>query len=177
MDVPPFLRSRPVPVRARHDGWTPVVQPRFILLLARGAGTDEAARRVGKRRQTAYALRKKAGAEAFAAAWDEALEFARLTREAAAAPADAMRPRNHAHAALLSWSSGRLRPAGGSWSRAACPGPARSGLGADGSAEPAPAADARKLTKLTGIGLERSEERRVGKEGIITCTSRGSPYH
>src|SRR3546814_17267199 len=60
-------------------------------------------------------LRKKAGAEAFAAAWDEALEFARLTREAAAAPADAMRPRNHAHAALLSWSSGRLRPAGGSW--------------------------------------------------------------
>src|SRR3546814_15667514 len=112
MDVPPFLRSRPVPVRARHDGWTPVVQPRFILLLARGAGTDEAARRVGKRRQTAYALRKKAGAEAFAAAWDEALEFARLTREAAAAPADAMRPRNHAHAALLSWSSGRLHPAG-----------------------------------------------------------------
>src|SRR3546814_19117349 len=65
-----------------------------------------------------------------------------------------MRPRNHAHAALLSWSSGRLRPAGGSWSRAACPGPARSGLGADGSAEPAPAADARKLTKLTGLGLE-----------------------
>src|SRR3546814_8205730 len=86
MDVPPFLRSRPVPVRARHDGWTPVVQPRFILLLARGAGTDEATRRVGKSRQTAYALRKKAGAEAFAAAWDEALEFARLTREAAAAP-------------------------------------------------------------------------------------------
>src|SRR3546814_4857372 len=34
-----------------------------------------------------------------------------------------------------------------------------------------------RLAKL-GIGFgERSEARRVGKEGVITCGSRGSPYH
>src|SRR3546814_14871046 len=26
-------------------------------------------------------------------------------------------------------------------------------------------------------GLRRSEERRVGKEGVSTCSSRGAPYH
>src|SRR3546814_15164071 len=102
MDVPPFLRSRPVPVRARHDGWTPVVQPRLILPLARGAGTDEAARRVGKRRPTAYALRTQAGAEAFAAAWDAALDFARRTRETAAAPRETVAPRTPRPRALPS---------------------------------------------------------------------------
>src|SRR3546814_12545573 len=32
---------------------------------------------------------------------------------------------------------------------------------------------------LTGLarGLGRSEERRVGKEGVSTCRSRWSPYH
>jgi hypothetical protein len=72
-----FLRFRPVPVRARRDGWTPALQRRFILNLARGMGPAEAARRLGRSRQTAYALRVKAGAEAFAAAWDAAVEFAR----------------------------------------------------------------------------------------------------
>src|SRR3546814_5267322 len=28
-----------------------------------------------------------------------------------------------------------------------------------------------------GISQHRSEERRVGKEGVSTCRSRGSPYH
>src|SRR3546814_14072468 len=28
-----------------------------------------------------------------------------------------------------------------------------------------------------GVGLERSEERRVGKECVSTCRSRWSPYH
>src|SRR3546814_20551065 len=32
------------------------------------------------------------------------------------------------------------------------------------------------LAKLTGCNL-RSEERRVGKEGVSTCRSRWSPYH
>src|SRR3546814_15504898 len=27
------------------------------------------------------------------------------------------------------------------------------------------------------VGVERSEERRVGKEGVSTCRSRWSPYH
>src|SRR3546814_12995794 len=35
-----------------------------------------------------------------------------------------------------------------------------------------------ELTKLLAIpGAERSEERRVGKECVITCRSRWSPYH
>src|SRR3546814_1745140 len=30
---------------------------------------------------------------------------------------------------------------------------------------------------VVGIGVERSEERRVGKECVSTCRSRWSPYH
>src|SRR3546814_932108 len=32
------------------------------------------------------------------------------------------------------------------------------------------------VASLTGL-VERSEERRVGKEGVSTCSSRGSPHH
>jgi len=85
MSEPSFLRFRPVPLRARHDGWTPELQFRFIVDLARGHGPSEAARRLGKSRQTAYDLRKKPGAESFAAAWDAALAFAREARFAASA--------------------------------------------------------------------------------------------
>ena len=35
------------------------------------------------------------------------------------------------------------------------------------------AADVKKLREMTGSGMMRSEERRVGKE----CRSRWSPYH
>ena len=83
-DLPAFLRFAPVPVKARRDGWTPELQFRFILALARGASVDEAARRVGRTRQTAYALRRRAGAEEFAAAWDAAVAFAGEARGAAA---------------------------------------------------------------------------------------------
>lgn len=85
MAQPSFFRFRPVPLRARHDGWTPELQFRFIVDLARGYGPSEAARRLGKSRQTAYDLRKKPGAESFAAAWDAALAFAREARFAASA--------------------------------------------------------------------------------------------
>lgn len=81
-----FLRFSPVPVRARRDGWTPVLQRRFVLNLARGMGPDEAARVLGRSRQTAYALRGKAGGEEFAAAWDSAVEFARAVRATPRAP-------------------------------------------------------------------------------------------
>ena len=75
--LPAFLQFRPVPVRARRDGWTPELQRRFVLMLARGSGPNEAARQLGRSRQTAYALRRKPGAEGFAAAWDAAVDFAR----------------------------------------------------------------------------------------------------
>ncbi len=80
MAFPDFLHFDPVPLRARHDGWTPELQRDFILRLARGHRPDEAARRLGKSRQTAYVLRGKPGAESFAAAWDAALSYARRAR-------------------------------------------------------------------------------------------------
>lgn len=80
MDLPDSLRFDPVPVRGRRDGWTPDVQRRFILLLAGGAPAREAARRVGRSRSTAYALRERPGAEGFAAAWDAALDLATQRR-------------------------------------------------------------------------------------------------
>lgn len=78
--LPAFLRFAPVPVRSRHDGWSPALQLRFVVALARGAGVDEAARRLGRSRQTAYALRKLPVAQGFAAAWDAAVAFAREAR-------------------------------------------------------------------------------------------------
>jgi hypothetical protein len=87
MSLPDFLLFTPVPVRARHDGWTPERQRRFILAMARGAGPGEAARSVGLSRQTAHALRRKAGSESFAAAWDAAAAFADEARGAGRAQA------------------------------------------------------------------------------------------
>lgn len=83
-DLPAFLRFTPVPVRARRDGWSPGLQFRFVLALARGASVGEAARGPGRSRQTAYALRERAGAASFAAAWDAAAAFAAEIRGAAA---------------------------------------------------------------------------------------------
>ena len=87
MDMPQFLRFVPVPLRAQHNGWTPALQLRFIVALARGASVDEAVRALGKTRQSAYDLRKRTGAESFAAAWNSALAFARTADAAARSPA------------------------------------------------------------------------------------------
>jgi hypothetical protein len=86
MDLPSFVLFTPVPRRAQHNGWSPAVQRRFIVELARGAGPGEAARSLGKTRQTAYRLRRQPGAESFAAAWDEAQAFARQARAAGQGP-------------------------------------------------------------------------------------------
>ena len=59
--LPAFLRFAPVPGRSRRDGWSADLQFRFVLDLARGAGVEEAARRLGRSRQSAYALRRRAG--------------------------------------------------------------------------------------------------------------------
>lgn len=86
MDLPPLLRFRPVPVRAQRNGWTPDLQRGFILALARGAGPDEAARALGRTRQSAYRLRARPDAASFAAAWDRAQEFARQVSVAGRGP-------------------------------------------------------------------------------------------
>jgi hypothetical protein len=82
MSLPDFLRFAPVPLRAQHNGWSHALQFRFILALARGAAVADAARALGKTRQSAYALRKRSGAESFASAWDAALAFARQVESA-----------------------------------------------------------------------------------------------
>ena len=68
--VPAFV---PVPTRARADGWTPARQAEFLAALALTRSVSAAARRVSMARETAYRLRRRAGAESFAAAWDAAL--------------------------------------------------------------------------------------------------------
>lgn len=72
-DSPPFT---PVPVTPRRDGWTPERQRAFIGQLTVCGTVETAARAVGMSAKSAYALRKRPGAEQFAAAWDEAVRGA-----------------------------------------------------------------------------------------------------
>jgi len=80
MKSPAFIAFTPVPLRLRADGWSRELQLAFVHALAEGAKPGEAARALGKNRQNAYALRRRPGAESFAAAWDEAVAFARRRR-------------------------------------------------------------------------------------------------
>ncbi len=68
--VPAFI---PVSLRGRRDGWTPERQANFLGALAVSGLVGEAARHVGMSRESAYRLRRRPGAESFAAAWDSAL--------------------------------------------------------------------------------------------------------
>jgi hypothetical protein len=72
------LDFEPVPVKSRHDGWTPDAQQMFVFALAAGFGVSGAARLVGRSRQTAYRLRDRPDAASFASACDRALAFARM---------------------------------------------------------------------------------------------------
>jgi hypothetical protein len=68
--VPAFV---PVPLRGRADGWTAARQARFLGALTETRSVLAVARKVGMARETAYRLRRRQGAESFAAAWDAAL--------------------------------------------------------------------------------------------------------
>jgi hypothetical protein len=68
--LPPF---EPVPVRPRADGWTPARQRAFVEHLAETLSVEAAAALAGMSAQGARALRRRPGAEGFAAAWDAAL--------------------------------------------------------------------------------------------------------
>ncbi|MEO5494214.1 MAG: hypothetical protein ABIR08_09325 [Sphingomonas sp.] len=72
-----LLTFATVPGRARRDGWTPDRQRGFIEVLRTTGVVAAAARAVGKSGVSAYNLRKRPGAEGFAAAWDRALDDAR----------------------------------------------------------------------------------------------------
>jgi hypothetical protein len=71
------LAFSPVPVKPRHDGWTPARQAAFILRLALIGCVAAAAKAVGKSRESAYRLREHQGAASFAAAWDRAQGWGR----------------------------------------------------------------------------------------------------
>ncbi len=71
-----LIRFTPVPTKARHDGWTAARQFRFIDILAATRSITRACRAVGMSTVTAYALRKRPGAESFAKAWDAAVALA-----------------------------------------------------------------------------------------------------
>ena len=66
----------PVPVRARHDGWTPEKQHDFIQALAESGCVREACAAVGMNARSAYRLRARTDASAFRQSWDIALDFA-----------------------------------------------------------------------------------------------------
>lgn len=63
----------PVPTRGRVDGWGALAQGDFIGFLAETGSVTEAARRVGLSKESAYRLRRRAGAEGFALAWEVAV--------------------------------------------------------------------------------------------------------
>lgn len=88
VDDSDLLDFTPVPVRARRDGWTPERQRAFIDWLSKGLRPGRAAARVGMSRKSAYALRCRAGAEGFTAAWDAAFDMVRRRRLAAQPPTE-----------------------------------------------------------------------------------------
>jgi hypothetical protein len=94
MELPQVLRFDPVPVRARHDGWSADDQRRFILKLSRGHLVDEACRNLGHSRQSAYSLRRRPDGAGFARAWDRAIVLGRA----------AMRAKRSQPAPDLSWA-------------------------------------------------------------------------
>ncbi len=75
-EVVPDFPFDPVPLRERHDGWTPERQADFIAALAETGCVDMAAKAVGKSTQTAYRLRRHFDAQSFRQAWDAALDYA-----------------------------------------------------------------------------------------------------
>jgi hypothetical protein len=74
----------PVPVRARHDGWTPQKQAAFVEALADTGLTRTAAAAVGMTEQSVNRLRRRADARSFDLACDAAARIgARRLRETA----------------------------------------------------------------------------------------------
>lgn len=74
-ELPPDLQFTPVPrQRNRSDGFTPERQRTFIAMLAATGCVRTAARAIGcAHNHSLYKLRNAAGAESFAAAWDNAV--------------------------------------------------------------------------------------------------------
>jgi hypothetical protein len=85
-----LLDFTPVPVRHRHDGWTPERQRLYVVALFETGHAGKAARAVGMTAQSAARLRRRPDAAAFeracAAAYDAARRRWALARLASAGP-------------------------------------------------------------------------------------------
>ena len=66
----PYVHKQP-----RRNSITPQLQRKFVATLAATGIVVQAARSIGKSMEALYKLRKMPGAEGFAAAWDEAVEY------------------------------------------------------------------------------------------------------
>jgi hypothetical protein len=76
--MPESFAFTPVPRRfQRKDGWSEERQRGFIAALMEGLDPEKAAQSQGLTGSGAYQLRKAAGGESFAAAWDAAVALAR----------------------------------------------------------------------------------------------------
>lgn len=75
----PYLHKRP-----RSNSITPDLQRCFVAALAATGIVTQAAKSIGKSMEAIYKLRQKPGAEGFAAAWDEALQWGVLRLEGCA---------------------------------------------------------------------------------------------
>jgi hypothetical protein len=84
MSDKPLVPFTPVPLRARHDGWTAEKQIAFIEALAETACVEEACKRVGMSESGAYQLRRRPSGAPFRRAWDAALDYALHRLEQAA---------------------------------------------------------------------------------------------
>ncbi len=87
MDAPKnktLIPFPPVPVRARHDGWTIERQYNFIETLAETGCVEAACRRVGMSDTAAYNLRRRHDGRYFRRAWVAALDYSdhRLEQDA-----------------------------------------------------------------------------------------------
>ncbi len=72
----PLIPFEPVPVRARHDGWTVEKQYAFVVALAETGIVEEACRRVGMSRTSADNLRRRPCGVHFRRAWQAAADYA-----------------------------------------------------------------------------------------------------
>jgi len=77
----PLADFRPVPVAPRHHGWTAERQRNFLRILAETGSVSDACLLTGVTARSAYRLRQRPDAGAFALAWEQALRLAasRLT--------------------------------------------------------------------------------------------------
>lgn len=112
----PLLQFTPVPhSRPRRNSITPDLQREFIAHLAVTGIVTSAARHIGRSMEALYKLRQRPGAEEFAAAWDEAIDWGVLRLEDCAmerAIAEGLsNPRaNSMLAFVLTWRSLRMVP-------------------------------------------------------------------